>query len=97
MNIGTNEADLDPDPPCDPSYCYDDLNRNSISVSDKEDDEDEDGDSSAVDGPTVEAYVVLAKRSCKYYFTGYYPIQILTYIYSAQSLSRRYRCGNWTT
>jgi hypothetical protein len=84
MNIGTYEANPDPDPPCDPSY--DGLNRNAISDGDKGDDEDEDGDSDAVDGSTVEAYVVLAKKACKYYFTGYCPIHILTYIYSAQSL-----------
>ena len=88
MNIGIDEAN--PDPPCDPSD--DGLNRNAISNTDddngdgdKGDGEDEDGD--AVDGPTVEAYVNLAKRACKYYFTGYCPIRILTYIYSAESLS----------
>ncbi|SRR6266849_4205248 len=97
MNIGTDEADP-PSDDCDPSD--DGLNRNAISNignnndddkdngdGDKGDDEDEDGDSDAVDGPTVEAYVDLPKRACKYYFTGYCPIHILTYINSAQSSS----------
>jgi hypothetical protein len=85
MNIGTHNASPDPDPPCDPSY--DGLNRNAISDGDKGDDEDEHGDSDAVDGPTIDAHVVLAKKACKCYFTGYRPIHILTCIYSAQSLS----------
>jgi hypothetical protein len=33
------------------------------------------------------AYVSLATKVCKHYFTGYCPIHMLTYIYSAQSLS----------
>ena len=94
MNIEIDEANPDPDPLCDPSG--DDLYRNAIgntdnnnnnednSAGDKGDDEVEDG---AVDGPTVEAYVELAKRACKYYFAEYCQMRILTYIYSAQSLS----------
>ena len=91
MNIGTHDPDPDPDPPYDPSD--DGLNRNVISNTvdngggDKGDNEDEDGDSDAVDGPTIDAHVVLAKKACKCYFTGYRPIHILTCIYSAQSLS----------
>jgi hypothetical protein len=89
MNIGTDEANPDPDSPCDLSD--DGLNGNAISNTDNNDyydedngngdkghDEDEDVDSDAVDDPTVEAHVELAKTSCKYCFTGYCPIHILT-------------------
>jgi hypothetical protein len=81
MNIGTHDPDPDPDPPYDPSD--DGLNRNVISNTvdngggDKGDNEDEDGDSDAVDGPTIDAYVDLAKTACKYYFSGYCPMHIL--------------------
>jgi len=83
MNIGADEANLDPSD--------DGLNRNTFSNTvddhnnednsdhDKGDDEGGDGDSGAVDGPTVEAYVDLAKTACKYYFTGYCLIHILTF------------------
>lgn len=84
-NSGTYKANPDPDPSCN-SSCGG-LNRNAISDGDKGDDEGEDGDSDAVDGPTVEAYVDLAKRACKYYFNRYCPIHTLTYINSAQNLS----------
>ena len=85
MNIGTHNVNPDPDPPCDPSY--DGLDRNAIRDGNRGGDEDEDGDSDAVDGPTVEAHVDLAKKACKYYFSGYCPMHILTCIHSAQSLS----------
>jgi hypothetical protein len=98
MNGGTDEANPDFDPPSDPSD--DGLSKNTISNadgedncnednsdSDKGDDEDEHGDSDAGDGPTIEAYVDLAKRACKLYFSGYSPIHMFTYIYSVQSLS----------
>ncbi len=95
MIIGTDEANPDPDPPCDPSggglnrsaisNTNDDGNNEDNSDGDKRGDEDEDAD--AIDGPTVDAYINLMKRKCKYYFTGYSLIHILTYIYSAQSVS----------
>lgn len=68
MKTGIDEANADADPPCDPFG--DNVNRNSINDKGNDEDGDEDGDSSAVDGPTVEAYVVLAKRGCKYHVAG---------------------------
>ena len=85
MNIGTYNADPDPNPPCNPSF--DGLNRNPVSDNDKGDGKDKDGDSDVVDGPTVKAHINLVKKACKYYFTGYCPIHILACIYSVQSLS----------
>ena len=70
MNIGRNEAN--------PDYSDDDPNRNTISNTvDNDNNKDEGEDSDAVDSPTIKAYVVLAKKACKYYFTGYRPIHIL--------------------
>jgi hypothetical protein len=68
MNIGTHEAN-DRDPSYNPSD--DGLNRNAISyaINNRDGDKGDDEDDDAVDGPTVEAYVVLAKTACKYYFT----------------------------
>ena len=77
MNTGTDKVDPDPD---DPSG--DGLNRNALSNNGDGDREDEDGD--AVDGPTVEAYVDLAKKACKYYFTGYCPIHIYLPTFTAR-------------
>ena len=87
MYKGTDET------PCDSSD--DGLDRIAISNPDDNDDdsngdgdnEDEDGDSDVVDGPTVKAHIDLAKTKCEYYFTGYCPIHVLTYIYSAQNSS----------
>jgi hypothetical protein len=89
VNIGTDEANPDPSDDGldrnDISNTVNDNNNGDNSSGDKGDDED--GEEDVVDGPTVEAYVDLAKRVCKHYFTGYCPIHILTYVYSAQSLS----------
>ena len=94
MNIGADEANPDLDLPCDP--CDEGHYSNAIGITDnnnnnedhhagdKGDGEDEDD---AMDGPTVEAYIELVKRTCRYYFAGCCPMHILTHIYSAQSLS----------
>ena len=75
MNIGRDEASPDPsDDGLDRnaiSNIVDNNNQNdshSHSHGDKGDDSDEDGDSDAVDGPTIEAYVYLAKKACTHYF-----------------------------
>jgi hypothetical protein len=88
MNIGTGEvAEMNPipDPPYDPSDAGLSSNTTSHINNNKDDgdggDGDDDGD--AVDGPTVEAHVNLAKTARKYYLTRHHPIHVLTYIYSA--------------
>ena len=52
-------------------------NNNEDNGDGDERDESDDSDSDAVDGPTIEAYVDLAKKACKYYFTRYRPIHIV--------------------
>jgi hypothetical protein len=69
VNIGTNEVNPDPNSPCDLSD--NGLNSNAISnANDKDDSNNDDGDDDgdAVDDPTVEAHVDLAKIACKYLF-----------------------------
>ena len=58
----------------------------------KDGDDDNDNDDGAVDGPTVEAHVDLAKTACKYHASQHRFGDIPTDIYSAQCLSRRYCC-----
>ena len=55
MNIGTGEANLDPD-----------LLQFSVNEGDADVDDDDDDDNCDVDGPTVEAFVDLVKMACKY-------------------------------
>ena len=60
------------------------------------DEHDDDEDGGDVDGPTVEAYVDLAKIACEYYITQSCR-KILTYVCSVPRLSRSYFRRNWTT
>jgi hypothetical protein len=71
MNIGINEAIPDPDLPGDPFADGPESNTdNDNNNKDNGGGDGGDGDEDTVDGPAVEAYVVLAKRKCKYYSTG---------------------------
>ena len=74
MNIGTGEANLDPDllqfsvneGDADVDDDDDDNDNNNDNDDDDDDDDDDDNNNCDVDGPTVEAFVDLAKMACKY-------------------------------
>jgi hypothetical protein len=71
MNIGINESIPDPDLPGDSFTDGPESNTgNDNNNKDNGGGDGGDGDEDIVDGPAVEAYVVLAKRKCEYYSTG---------------------------
>ena len=82
-----DKANPDPDLPHF-SVSKDDDNDNDNDDDNGEGDNDED-DNGDVNGPTVQAHVDLAKTACKYCRTQYC-WNILTYIYSTQSLPWRH-------
>jgi hypothetical protein len=95
MNIERDRANPDPDlhhfsvyqdPLNDEDHCNYDYGGSASKLN--EDDNNEDGGN--IDGSTVEAHVDLTKTPCRYRMTCCLSCQnILTYIYSIQSLPRR--------
>jgi len=64
MNIGIGKANLDPD------LLQFSVNEGDADVDNDNDNNDNDNDDNCdVDGPTVEAFVDLAKMACKYHST----------------------------
>jgi len=73
----------EPGPPYDPSDGS--FISNIDNINNKDDGNGNDIDD-AVNGPTMEAYVDLAKTACNFYSTRYCLIHILIYVCSAQGL-----------